>query len=1281
MSKQKRELKPEQTAAAQTLDRHISVTAGPGSGKTTVLVERYLHILRQNKNLGIDQIVAITFTNRAANEMRERLRVKLDEMLETAAPAERRRWVGYKRTLDGAIITTIHGFCARLLRDFPVEAGIDPQFTLLDEHQAAVLLEAAVEESLTEFITSDHQTILRLAAGVGRGRVAAALVELYRTIRGQGLSITKLAQQTIESHSTWEQYCAEFTQLEARMNDLITARRLPERSEEKRIAGARGWSELKGSLLDQQLPLGEFCRRIAEFREVARPDARGPVGPIVKQLDEYLWGEKREKGFGLVPSIRFDLAAGEYAAELINVLQRVNERLEEKKRQLSALDFDDLQLRALKLLDRPEVVLRAARRYKFFLVDEFQDTNSIQRDLLERLALKHERSANLFIVGDRKQSIYGFRGADVDVFREMTAALIAGGGQSQPLNLNFRSQPPLIGFFNLLFKHLFESPEDLAPNELAQLGYVEHEASIAEREPRDPTPLVELMVATPTPGADMTSRELDANQAALRIASLVQDGSNFKYGDIALLFRALTDVPVYEAQFRRAHIPYQTVQGKGFYEREEITDLIQLLRFLDNTTDELALAAVLRSPLGGISDNTLLALRLAPRIAENGSHARRQPRNLFHALRIHREIAFIEPEEHKALERVFEMLQAFIERRNRYAIGDLLRDIVAKSEFVTVISATFDGAQRLANVEKLFTLAERFERSGAYLIRDFVKYVHDFEAIGSRESEGEMDESADAVKLMTIHQAKGLEFPVVLLPDLHRSLGPRDNWVLLDRHLGLTLRIPNGRGEHVAGNAFRIFGERVKYREEFESMRLLYVAATRARDRLILSGVTEELARLAKGRDNWLKWIWQALELQPGAKSGIVELADNVSLRLTLNLGPESILEPRTLDLDDQIPTESVTLDRQPEEIFTLLKGVAAEQERLGTRFNVTQLINYQRCPRQYYFDRVLRVPTDDERSVWNDAEAPEPPANLTATLKGAVIHRFCDIYTAEDNFDNSLERSFLEVITARRAQFADRLLEIDPEEALEELAPLARNYASSKVFERIERARRMVEGSSSDLPVTQPGLWSELPFRLRRPLGILTGTVDKLLIVPAPNRDSLDIEIVDFKTNRIVKASRGGFRATVAVANQRGKPHEAPQLAFDFSAPDDPLTSELPGENDHALTGQVEAIARDYQLQMQAYALAVHELLGDRLRGARIKVTLHFLDPDLEFELSPELLEPGQCARAIDEAMSRIISAKEPKNFGVRPDSHCRLCNYLGVCAPGREWLSRNSMEGRKPA
>src|SRR6266403_2006737 len=184
---QPRELKPEQAVAARMLECHLSVTAGPGSGKTFVLVERYLEILR-TKKVSVDNIVAITFTNRAANEMRQRVRRKIDALLSTTSGNERQTWLRHKRALEGAVITTIHGFCSRLLHEFPVEANIDPQFMLLDEHQAAMLLESVVEEALTDAIHHDEK-IVQLAQGAGRAALANALVELHRKYRGEGLSL------------------------------------------------------------------------------------------------------------------------------------------------------------------------------------------------------------------------------------------------------------------------------------------------------------------------------------------------------------------------------------------------------------------------------------------------------------------------------------------------------------------------------------------------------------------------------------------------------------------------------------------------------------------------------------------------------------------------------------------------------------------------------------------------------------------------------------------------------------------------------------------------------------------------------------------------------------------------------------------------------------------------------------------------------------------------------------------------------------------------------------
>ena len=1309
-----RELKPEQKIAAHTLDCHLSVTAGPGAGKTFVLVERYLEILRTRK-VSVDNIVAITFTNRAANEMRQRVRHRIDGLLRATSGNERQAWLRHKRALEGAVITTIHGFCSRLLHEFPIEANIDPQFMLLDEHQAAMLLEAVVEESLTEAIHHGNEKIIQLAQGNGRAALASALAELHRKYRGEGLSLEAIEKLTAANHAAEADYVAVLKELDTRMANLLSAHRLSRVAEEKRIKAAQEWPTLRAILAHPptEKSIAAYCQAIEDFRE-ARPNKGSH--PVIEQIDESLWGSESstsDRLGGRVPCIGFDLLAKDYALALLKLLREIDRRLDAEKQRLSVLDFDDLQLRALQLLARPEVVRRGTERYRFFLVDEFQDTNGLQRDLMRKLALIS--GTNLFIVGDRKQSIYGFRGADVDVFTDMTKAIEEAGGAQQPLHLNFRSQEPLIDCFNFLFARIFRARAEAPQDDLGQLGYVSHEPGKAERGAEHEPPLVELLVSALPESKSSTgepddateerdplgAHDRDAEQVAARIRSLVDAAPGFKYGDIAILLRAFTGVWTYESALRRAGIPYLTVQGKGFYQREEITDLIQLLRFLDNTTDELALAAVLRSPLCGISDNALLALRCAPRAGEDEPD-RLHRRNLLRALRRHREIQFIEEDDQTALDRASSLVESLIPRRNRYGIAELLRFAVTASEFMTVIAASFDGAQRIANVEKLFRLAEQFEKSG-HLIRDFVHFVEEFEAIGGREGEGQMDESANVVRLMTIHQAKGLEFPVVIVPDLHREPIRREASFILDRHKGMTVRIPDGRGQTVRGALFNQLRQRNRWREEFESMRLLYVAATRAEDRLIFSGAVaqKDLKNLTRtDREQWLAWIWQALELDEHAQTGLLTFGDDALIQVTVDRERQpSWLAGSTAADAGSKATDKRTFDasRPLAELFPLLGEISPGKGQVLRRFSVTQLINYQRCPRQYYFERMLKAPGAEERAVWNDAEAPEPPANLTATLKGAVIHRFCETFVAGDDPETRLRKSFEDVRSKRQAELTDRAFEIDSEQAVRDLLPLAENYLASEVFQRVIMAHR-IDGESDNSqfairnPQSGPGLWSELRFRLRRPLGILTGTIDKLLITPAANGQGVDIEIIDFKTNRFrAQPKARGRRPQTAAAVATPSPKESSakvqaqtgskpaQGLFNFETVPEEVSAHVTGADvlpGGSIEEQIQTVAHDYQLQMQSYALALRELLPANIRVNSLRATLHFIDPKIEIRLPVVLLEQQTCIDAIDEAMLAIATLDgtlDANLFPPLPATHCRICNFLELCPAGREWLKLN--------
>ncbi|HSQ19493.1 MAG TPA: PD-(D/E)XK nuclease family protein, partial [Blastocatellia bacterium] len=546
-------------------------------------------------------------------------------------------------------------------------------------------------------------------------------------------------------------------------------------------------------------------------------------------------------------------------------------------------------------------------------------------------------------------------------------------------------------------------------------------------------------------------------------------------------------------------------------------------------------------------------------------------------------------------------------------------------------------------------------------IRDFVRFVREFEEAGGRESEGQIDDSADAVRLMSIHQSKGLEFPVVIIPDLHRQSDNRREWWAVDRLLGLTLKVPDGRGTRVPGSTFSTFTERAKRREEFESMRLIYVAATRAKDRLILSGAAKDLRSL---RSSWLGSICNALGLGAGSATGLITPAEGVVLRLTLTL----------LDAPQCAPSPEVSRAVQSEltppsdERFPLLEPIESDYSTALYRFSVTQLLNYQRCARQYYFDRVLHAPAEEEIAIWNDAEAPEPPANLTATLRGAVIHRFCEKFRAGDDPDDRLKSSFDDVLRQRSAELAERVLEIDPDKAVRELVPLARNYVASNVRRRVEAVRAIMPPNS--ITSRRLGVLSEQRFRLRRPLGILTGTIDKLLVFPASNGQGVSVEIIDFKTNRFRARGDTGsnfdkrsFNAESTTPHKTQKRAALDQLSFQFLQP----ALERDDGRDLLMRAEIEAAAIEYRVQMQAYALAAQELIPD---VADVRVTLHFLDPDVEVCLAKELLEGEVCASAIDEIMAALVSSFLPESFPANPARHCRVCNFVEMCDAGREFL-----------
>jgi len=757
------ELNHEQLAAVEA-GGEVFVSAGAGTGKTAVLVERVVRAVTE-RGLDVDSILVITYTRRAAGELRTRIR---------AALAGRGRH-DLARELDGAWISTIHGFCARLLRAYPLAAGLDPRFRELDEAQAAVLRSEAFGEALAEFCAGDDPQRLELLATYGSDRLRRMLTSVYETLRAAGREL-----------------------------DLAVAARpeLGERIDELRAAAS--------ALVADPEATGPQRKTAAELLELLARDLRPDR---LMSLTGFRARGDRGAGYcealGAVEQAALDEAAARDRALLQELLTLFAERYAQAKARESALDFEDLQLEARDLLkSQPELREREQARFRSILVDEFQDTNRLQTEIVDLLRTPQ---TELFFVGDEFQSIYGFRHADVQVFRERREAV----EQPLSLTLNYRSRPEVLAAVNELFGSHFG-------------GEFQELAAAAEF----PDPVfghpVELLVTEKESYKDsgVHWRRGEARAVAQRVRELVDSGAATP-GEIVLLFAAGTDAEWYEDELRRAGLPTYRATGKGYFGQQQVVDLLMYLRLLQNRYDDTALLSVLASPLVGVSNDALALLR---RVASR--------RPLFTGLEHSLPPGLAERDER--LMRAFrQRYDRLVEAMPRLSLERLCEQIVAEHDYDLAVLAQWDGRRRYANMRKLGRLARSYEELRGPDVEGFVRFVAEQEAVGARELEAVAEEEgADAVRLLTIHAAKGLEFKVVIVADAGRDRvppSPDEILALPDGRFGFRVADPVTARRRGAFD-YEAVKEARQEAERAERLRLYYVAMTRAKERLIVSG-------------------------------------------------------------------------------------------------------------------------------------------------------------------------------------------------------------------------------------------------------------------------------------------------------------------------------------------------------------------------------------------------------------------------------------------------------------
>ncbi len=642
----------------------VALSAGAGCGKTFALTERFLASLEPGASGGparLDQLTAITFTERAAREMRDRIRKACTARLLEAPEEHVDHWLRLVRQLDAAQIGTIHSFCGSLLRAHAVEAGVDPRFQVLDQAQADTLLFERIDAELRQRLSAGEEAVIELVVQFGLGPLGDMVRQLLA--RRQEIDWAKWRAETPAGLvGRWQAFWREV----ALPGVAARIARSPEAAEVLAVIARESPSHpvmrQRCDALRELLPSLAEGKETAAILEAILENARVQGGGGKKAwTSEENYNALRDAAAKLrdaikavKPLLAFDpaaaLPAAETALRLTAVAQGVADAYEARKRELAAMDFNDLLIRARDLLCGPhgaDLRKRLAAQTRLLLVDEFQDTDPLQVELVKALLDGRHTDGKLFFVGDFKQSIYRFRGADPDVFRQLRGEIPAAG--QLPLSLNFRSQPAVLAFVNALFRGEFADYEPLraSRDQVGPVPAVEFLWAVAAEEPvKEDAELGdessagkgETVAWSDDDSKTERIRRREAEWIARRLRAIFDSGEKIvcekgvaravRPGDVALLFRAMTNVEYYEDAFRRAGIDYYVVGGRAFYAQQEIFDVVNLLRALANPSDEVSLVGALRSPFFSLLDETLYWLGRHPDGLSGGLLAERPPAEL-----------------------------------------------------------------------------------------------------------------------------------------------------------------------------------------------------------------------------------------------------------------------------------------------------------------------------------------------------------------------------------------------------------------------------------------------------------------------------------------------------------------------------------------------------------------------------------------------------------------------------------------------------------------------------
>ncbi len=1120
---------PEQAAAISARGGRIFLEAGAGTGKTGVMVDRYCGLVC-DEEIDPGAVLAFTFTEKAASELRLRIGAELAARAE--AGSERAR--ALREEIGGAWVSTIHGFCNRLLAGHPVAAGIDPSFRVLDGPEAERAAREAFDEAVEEFLAADEPARLDTVAAYGIDGLRAIVAGAHAELRSRGIAEPRLPEPPVPDVDGAVRHAIETAAMTleelkpTNSNRDLVERALTALGEGD---GAPGLDELVALRTDSG------AKSMAPYREA---------------IDAAM-ARAAEAGEG-----------GESYRHLAILLRGFSARFEAAKERRAGLDFEDLQILAARLLERSEVGEAYRSRFSHLMVDEFQDTNRLQLRLIEALC---GARTELVVVGDELQSIYGFRHADLEVFRrQRREAEQRFDATAMELSGNFRARPELIGAVNSLGAELLG--ESFHP---LRVG-----AAPPPGGPRGDGPPVELLL-TARDGWDAEGIELEpaidsgtplnclaeARFVAERMRALADAGVG--RGEMVVLLRAFTHLDAYEDSLERAGLRPYVVGGRGYWSQQQVADVCALLATIANPLDDRALFGALASPACAVAPDTLWLLRAAagPRRPVWPALARAaglgEP-ELGDAARL----GEIPDSELALLARFAATTEALRRRGTRLALAGLIDAAVTETGYDLAVLMRPSGEARFANVRKLMRLAAEFEAREGRDLRGFLDFL-----AARAEADGDAQaatavEGHDGVRIMTVHSAKGLEFGVVAVPDLARSLlaGSRAPLLTVAREedeprVGMQLRRLGAPSVNLF--SYTELCEETKQRDAEEGLRLFHVAITRARERLILSGVVRpEPVRSSKPGTPLVERIADGFGVDRERDSAIDVPPPEPRPGLDASFDPSQIAVRVNLPSPERA-TELVARRREVAADKVEAEGPAPLISRSATApaprpLSYTAISAHEADDAPVPAERgraFARIPSKTSTTPDEDAAAANREEGAG---RGAAVHALLE-WSQANGWREPDEPLIL------RHALAAGLDPGSPDLTDDLLAPIRAWLGSALLRERV-RAR--------DATVR-----AEVPLLIEVAGNVLRGSID--LLVERPGAPPL---IVDYKTDRLDGADPADHATryetqrdvyALAVAEARGAPEV--EIAYVFlERPDDPVLTRLGPEEVEAGRRRLEA-------------------------------------------------------------------------------------------------------------